>query len=69
MIQLYSRVQLIGDKYKEDGACNDMIGYVIETYGDGKYEVEFSTPQGISLAQLVIDEKDLRLAPEPQKEH
>ena len=45
-----------------------MIGYVIESYGDGKYEVEFSNSQGISVAQLVIDEKDLCLVPEPKKE-
>jgi len=68
MIELYSRVQLVGDKHEAEGACNGMIGYVIESYGDGKYEVEFSNSQGISVAQLVIDEKDLCLVPEPKKE-
>lgn len=61
MIPNYSRVRLITDKYRDNGAFNGMIGYVIETYYDGKYEVEFSDSEGISLAQIVVDEEDLTI--------
>jgi len=66
MIEPYSRVQLVGNKYEADCGYNGMIGYVIESYPDGKYEVEFSNSEGISIAQFVVDEDDLILAPEPK---
>lgn len=64
MLKIYSRVKLIGHKYEGDGGFDGAIGYVIEVYPDGKYEVEFSNSQGISTAQLVVDETDLVILPE-----
>lgn len=43
-----------------------MIGYILEVYPDGNYEVEFSNPGGITLAQFVVGENDIVLAPEPE---
>lgn len=43
-----------------------MLGYVIESYADGKYEVEFSDANGITIAQIVVGEEDLILAPETE---
>lgn len=59
-IKLFSRVRFIGplDDYPELKKNN--VGAVIEDYGDGNYEVEFSDPPlGITHAQVVISEKFL----------
>ncbi|WP_109583611.1 DUF4926 domain-containing protein [Cupriavidus plantarum] len=37
------------------------IGYVIEDYGDGHYEVEFSNADGTTSVQAVIQNRDLTL--------
>ena len=43
-----------------------MIGYVIETYEDGCYEVEFSdSTTGVTLALLSVTAEDLRLSTGP----
>jgi hypothetical protein len=61
----YSRVKLVTDKYEDEGGHWGMIGYIIEVYGDGHYEVEFSDAStGTTLAQLVVNQKDLVLFPE-----
>jgi hypothetical protein len=64
MIPQYSRVKLTTDKYNKDGGRTGMFGYVIESFADGKYEVEFSDANGITMAQIVVDEEDLVIAPE-----
>ena len=65
MLQKYDRVTLRTDRFASEGACLGMFGYVIELYGDGKYEVEFSDPaSGLTLAQLVVNEEDIVVAPE-----
>jgi hypothetical protein len=46
-----------------------MIGYVIEVYEDGNYEVEFSdSATGATLAQLVLNESELALADEVSRQ-
>jgi hypothetical protein len=65
MLTEYSRVRLTTNKFVSEGACDGMFGYVIEVYGDGKYEVEFSDPAtGCTLAQLVLGDEDIITAPE-----
>ncbi len=63
MLENYSRVRLLTDKYQSEGASCFDVGYIIEVYPDNKYEVEFSGLDGITTAQIVADENDLRLAP------
>ena len=66
MLPEYSRVRLITDKYAKDGVPEGTLGYVIEVYNDGKYEVEFSNPEtGSTVAQLVIAHEDVIESPEP----
>nr|WP_320010909.1 DUF4926 domain-containing protein [uncultured Desulfobulbus sp.] len=61
----YSRVKLVTDKYEDEGGHRGMIGYIIEVYGEGYYEVEFSDAStGTTLAQLVVSQEDLVLFPE-----
>lgn len=64
MIPNYSRVKLVSDKYEKEGGHAGMVGYVIEVYPGGNYEVEFSNSNGITIAQIVIEEGDLILVPE-----
>jgi len=66
VIPNYSRIVLVTDKYESDGARNGMIGYVVETYDDGCYEVEFSdSTTGETLALLSVAAADLKKKPEP----
>lgn len=41
-----------------------MLGYVIESYPDGKYEIEFSDANGTAIAQFVASGEDLVVIPE-----
>jgi hypothetical protein len=68
MIPKYTRVELITAKYEKDGCTIGMIGYVIECYPGGNYEVEFSGDQGVTLAQIVARDEDLIVVSETQRE-
>lgn len=62
MLALYSRVTYVGPiGLYEDIEAND-VGYVIEDYGDGTYEVEFSEPDGSTKALGAIPADHLRVA-------
>ena len=66
MLPVYSRVMLVTDKYKGDGGRRGMMGYIIEVYEDGNYEIEFSdATTGTTSTQLVANDQDIVLAPEP----
>lgn len=53
--ELYSRVKFIGDNMKFPEIKNGDVGCIIEDYGDGCFEVEFSAqPFGITYALLAI---------------
>lgn len=59
-IKMYSRVRFIGPIVDFPELKENDIGAIIEDYGDGNYEVEFSDPPlGITRAQVVIPEKFL----------
>jgi hypothetical protein len=60
-IPIYSRVRLTKDRFRPEGVEYGAVGYVIEVYGDGSYEVEFSDPQGITIAQIVAPSGDLEV--------
>jgi hypothetical protein len=61
-IEIYNRVRYIGASGKVEQVSAGDIGYVIEDYGDGNFEVEFSNPDGATRAQAVISRQDLELA-------
>ena len=64
MLENYSRVRLQTEKYAPIGAAIFDVGYVIETYPYGDYEVEFSDKSGMKTAQIVAREEELELEPE-----
>ena len=61
-IKIYNRVRFVGPvKDYPDLRIGD-IGYVIEDYEDGNYEVAFSNPDGSTRVQAVIPDRHLVLA-------
>lgn len=64
MINVYDGVRYIGPQ----GAFRELhtgdIGNVIGAYGDGNYEVEFSTPDGVTRVQEVLPKKHLAVTAE-----
>ncbi|PWU29944.1 hypothetical protein DK254_07305 [Pseudomonas sp. RW407] len=61
-LALYSRIRYIGPSGLYDGVKVNDVGYIIEDYDDGNYEVEFSDADGSTRAQSVIPEDFLQLA-------
>ena len=60
MLNNYSRVRLVADKFQSEGAFRDDLGYIIEVYADDRYEVEFSDANGVTFACIVARSEDLQ---------
>jgi len=69
MIDNYSRVRLLTDKYRKEGAATGAVGYVIEVYDNGDCEVEFSDRDGITFAQIVARADELAVDEPAQERH
>jgi cell shape-determining protein MreC len=63
-LENYSRVVLLTDRHQDQGVKIGAIGYIIEIYDDGNYEVEFSDSDGFTIAQLVLRSDEVELAEE-----
>ena len=64
-IPMYSCVKLTNDRFAAEGAREGMLGYVIEAWPDGTYDVEFSDPRdGRTIAQIVANESDVVVVPD-----
>ncbi|QEM81962.1 DUF4926 domain-containing protein [Halomonas binhaiensis] len=61
-LSIYSRVRYVGSMNAKEQINLGDIGYIIEDYGDGNYEVEFSEPCGTTRALAVIAGDELELA-------
>lgn len=58
----YSTVMLLTDRFIEEGVKTGDIGTIIEVYNNGEaYEVDFSDEKGITIAQIVVQENELKL--------
>jgi hypothetical protein len=71
----YSQVQLVTDSYQERGVSIGATGTIVEVYDDGDYEVEFSHPDGTTIAWFAVSQNEVKLLAEdtlitipPQKE-
>jgi hypothetical protein len=71
----YSQVELVTDSYQERGVSIGAIGTIVEVYDDGDYEVEFSHPDGMTIAWFAVSQNEVKLLAEdtlvtipPQKE-
>ena len=61
MLEIYTRVRLLTDRFCEEGICTGALGYIIEVYNEDAYEVEFSDARGITVAQVVVKRKELEI--------
>lgn len=57
---MFSPVRLTTDRYSANGVGKGALGFVLEVYDDA-YEVEFSRPDGTTIAWFAVDEADLEL--------
>ena len=59
----YTRIRLITNRYKlSENLPKGSVGYIIETYENGEYEVEFSDIHGITVSQLVLSASEIESA-------
>lgn len=61
MLALYYRVTYVGPSGLYDGINENDVGYIIEDYGDGNYEVEFSDIDGSTRALAAISSIHLKV--------
>ena len=62
-IRQYDWVHLVSDKFANDGVVRGAIGYVLEAYLDGTFEVEVLDPRsGETLALIVAHADDIVVA-------
>ncbi len=59
-IPIYSKVELLTDKYLNNGVEKGNTGAVIEIYDDG-YEVEFIDKKGNTLAVFGVEPEEIRI--------
>jgi hypothetical protein len=59
----FSPVRLTTDCYVNKGVGRGAIGIILDVYDDG-YEVEFSRPDGTTIAWFAVRPEDVELAPE-----
>lgn len=62
MIIQYSQVILSTSRFQCEGLEPGIIGYVLECYPDGNFEVEFSDENGITIDVVVVTEYEIKLA-------
>jgi len=58
----FSRVRVMTNRFKKNGIVKGAIGYIIEAYPDGEYEVEVSDKTGTTIGLVVAKDSDLELA-------
>jgi Domain of unknown function (DUF4926) len=57
---IYDEVRLTTSRFEPAGVGQGSLGYIVECYSDGNYEVEFSDPRsGETIAQVVAGPAEL----------
>jgi Domain of unknown function (DUF4926) len=74
-LEPYSLVEIVTNHYQERGVSVGAIGTILEVYDDGDYEVEFSQPDGTTIAWFAVSQNEVKpladdalVAIPPQKE-
>ena len=60
----YSRIRVVSNSYESKGVKPGDVGYIIEVYPNGDYEVEFFNSTGVNYALFSIRPEDIELADE-----
>jgi len=58
----YDRVRIVTDRFRDEGVPSGAIGYIIEAWEGGVFEVEVSREDGTTIAQFVAKGHELELA-------
>jgi len=59
-LEQYTVVQLLTNHYQNRGVCAGAIGVILEVYGDGAYEVEFSREDGTTIAWFAVQQNEVQ---------
>lgn len=59
----FTPIRLRTDRYASKGVRQGNIGFILDVYDDG-YEVEFSRPDGTTIAWFAVKPEDVEPAPE-----
>jgi hypothetical protein len=62
LIEQYAKVRILTNRFHEEGVHAGDIGYVIECHPKGRYEVEVSNSDGVTIAQFVAEEAEIERA-------
>jgi hypothetical protein len=57
----YATVRLLTDRYYNKGVVSGNVGTILEVYEDGGYEVEFSHPDGTTIAWFAVAQNEIAL--------
>lgn len=59
-MKVYDKIKITSSDHEFEKVYPGMIGYILEEYSDGRYEVEFSDEiTGETIAFLVLKESDM----------
>ena len=62
-MKVYDKIRITSQGYEFEKVYPGMIGYILEKYSDGRYEVEFSDKiTGETIALLVLKDSDMAKA-------
>ncbi len=62
-LRMFSPVRLTTDRYASEGVGRGAIGFILDVFEDG-YHVEFSRPDGTTIAWFFAELADVESAPE-----
>ena len=57
----YDKVRIVSERFRDEGAPPGTMGFVIEKWEEGVFEVEVSCEDGTTIAQFVAREDELEL--------
>lgn len=62
-MKVYDKIRITSSDYEFEKVYPGMIGYILEKYSDGRYELEFSDKiTGETIALLVFKDSDMAKA-------
>jgi hypothetical protein len=60
MLEPYSLVKLLTDRYQDRGVTAGAIGTILEVYEDEAYEIEFSRDDGTTIAWFAVLQTEVK---------
>jgi hypothetical protein len=59
-LEQYTVVQLLTNRYQDQGVKAEAIGVILDVYGDEAYEVEFSREDGTTIAWFAVQQNEVQ---------